>query len=104
MRLKQYLITLFLMFTFLQVTELKADSELQALDIVDWHVHVAGLGHGDSGNFINSQMRNNFRFGFFLRWMNVTEAELEQYGDQIVVERVNQRIEQSKYIDHAVIS
>ena len=30
--------------------------------IVDIHVHVAGLGYGNSGSFINEDMRNNFRF------------------------------------------
>lgn len=77
--------------------------ELEDLNIIDWHVHVAGLGHGDSGNFINKEMKDNFRFRFFLKWMNVTEEELEQYGDQIVVERLNNKIEQSRYIDQAII-
>ena len=79
------------------------NNTLQELNITDWHVHVAGLGHGDSGNFINDTMRNNYRFKFFLKWMNVTEADLETYGDQIVVERLNKRIEDSKYIDQAII-
>lgn len=80
-----------------------ADDELQKLNITDWHVHVAGLGHGESGNFINDTMRNNFRFNFFLKWMNVTEEDLETYGDQIVVQRLNKKIEESKYIDQAII-
>jgi uncharacterized protein len=80
-----------------------ATEDLEQLTIIDWHVHIAGLGHGDSGNFVNQKMRNNFRFRYFMKWMNVTETELETYGDQIVVERLNEGIEQSNYIDFAVV-
>jgi len=85
------------------MTELAADEDLQQLNIVDWHVHVAGLGHGDSDNFINDAMYNNYRFKFFLKWMNVMEEDLEKNGDQIVVKRLNEKLKQSKYIDQAII-
>ena len=77
------------------MTELAADEDLEQLNIVDWHVHVAGLGHGESDNFINDAMYNNYRFKFFLKWMNVMEEDLEKHGDQIVVKRLNEKIEQS---------
>jgi len=80
-----------------------ANEDLEQLTIIDWHVHVAGLGHGGSGNFVNEAIRNNYRFKFFLKWMNVTEKDLETHGDQIVVKRLNEKIEQSKYIDRAII-
>ncbi len=79
------------------------NQELEQLSITDWHVHVAGLGHGNSGNYINEAMYKNYRFKFFLKWMNVTEEELETHGDQLVVKRLNDKIEQSRYIDKAVI-
>lgn len=103
--MKRLLISRFALILVLLIpmSQPKANEELERLNITDWHVHVAGLGHGDSGNFINDAMRNNFRFWFFLRWMNVTEEELETHGDQIVVERLNERIEASKYIDQAII-
>ena len=101
MKIRQYYSLIFLLlFTGNSVI---ASDELEELNIIDWHVHVAGLGHGASGNFINKEMKENFRFGFFLKWMNVTEEELEQQGDHIVVERLNKKIEQSKYVDQAVI-
>ena len=96
-------IILFSLLNFFIATNVMADDAIEALDITDWHVHVAGLGYGESGNFINQQMRDNFRFGFFLKWMNVTEAELAEHGDQIVVKRLNEKIEQSRYIDQAII-
>ena len=80
-----------------------ASDVLEEAHIIDWHMHVAGLGFGDSGNFVNDEMRNNFRFKFFLRWMDVTEKELEQNGDQILIKKINDKIAQSKYIDQAIV-
>jgi len=80
-----------------------ASDVLEEAHIIDWHVHVAGLGFGDSGNFVNDEMRNNFRFKFFLSWMDVTEKELEENGDQILVKKLNDKIAQSKYIDQAIV-
>jgi len=79
-----------------------ADDRLEDMHIIDWHAHVAGLGYGDSGAFINDEMRNNFRVRFFMRWLGVTEKELEAEGDQIVVRRLSEKIAQSKYVDQAV--
>jgi len=76
---------------------------LEQAHIIDWHVHVAGMGFGGSGNFINEEMRNNFRFDFFLSWMDVTEEELEEYGDQILVKKLGDKIVRSKYVDQAVV-
>ena len=76
---------------------------LEEAHIIDWHVHVAGLGYGDSGNFANEEMQNNYRFKFFLNWMNVSEEELEENGDQILIKKLNDKITQSKYIDQAIV-
>lgn len=76
---------------------------LEEAHIIDWHVHVAGLGFGNSGNFVNDEMRDNFRFKFFLSWMEVTEKELEENGDQILIKKLNDKIAQSKYIDQAIV-
>jgi len=71
--------------------------------IVDVHVHVAGLGYGDSGCFINEGMRNNFRFPFYLWAMGVKEEELEQHGDRILFDRLSSRIAASQTVGKAVI-
>lgn len=76
---------------------------LEEAHIIDWHVHVAGLGYGDSRNFVNEDMRNNYRFKFFLKWMDVSEKELEENGDQILIKKLNDKITQSKYIDQAIV-
>jgi len=71
--------------------------------IVDMHVHVAGLGYGDSGCFINAGMRNNIRFPFYLWAMDVTEEELRQHGDRLMLDRLSSRIAASETVDKAVI-
>lgn len=103
MEMKVKLFYLFFSLNFLTTTNVFANEDLEKLTITDWHVHVAGLGYGESGNFVNEGMRNNYRFDFFLKWMNVTEDELKTFGDQIVVKRLNDKLEQSIYIDQAVI-
>jgi len=80
-----------------------ASDDLEELHIIDWHVHVAGLGHAGSGAFINKQLRENYRFGFFLKWMDVTEDELAEQGDQILFKKLHDKISQSRYIDQAVV-
>lgn len=71
--------------------------------IVDIHVHVAGLGYGESGCFINSAMRENFRFPIYLRAMGVTASEIEAEGDQILVRKVSQAVAESRSVSLAVI-
>jgi uncharacterized protein len=71
--------------------------------IVDLHVHIAGLGYGDSGCFINETMRENFRFPFYLWAMDVTEEDLEKHGDRFLLQQLSGKIAASKTIDQAVI-
>jgi len=73
------------------------------LHIIDWHAHVAGLGLKGSECYVNKEMRENYRFRYFMKWMNVTEKELVEHGDQIVVKRLNDKIEQSRYVDAAIV-
>jgi predicted TIM-barrel fold metal-dependent hydrolase len=76
---------------------------LEALHIVDYHVHAAGLGYGGSGAFLNKEMRENFRVHFFLRWVGVTEEELEAEGDQLVIRRLSKNIARSRFVDQVVV-
>ncbi len=93
---------LFVLVVILHGARVSAEG-LEQEHIIDWHVHVAGLGYGDSGNFINKGMRDNYRFGFFMKWMDVNEDELKEHGDQIVVKRLNDKVTQSKYVDQAIV-
>jgi len=71
--------------------------------IVDAHVHVAGLGYGDSGCFINAKMHDNFRFPFYLWAMGVSEEELERSGDRILLDKLSAKIKSSATVAKAVV-
>ncbi len=71
--------------------------------IIDFHTHVAGLGYGNSGCFINREMRDNIRFPLYLWAMGVSLDELEAQGDSIVVKKVSDAVAQSTRVDKAVI-
>jgi len=107
--MKRILLLLSLIVITLSVFATIHSTDLGELDpgsgksIVDMHVHVAGLGYGDSGCFINEGMRNNVRFPFYLWAMGVSEDELRQHGDRIVLERLSHRIAASQTVDKAVI-
>lgn len=53
--------------------------------VVDFHIHVAGLGYGDSGCYINKETRDNFRFPFYLKAMGITEELLMEKGDTAII-------------------
>ena len=76
---------------------------LEDLQIIDWHVHTAGLGYGDSGCFINEKMRASLRFKFFLKMFDVTQDELKEYGDRVIFRKLDRKIRESRYVDQAVI-
>ena len=59
--------------------------------IIDFHAHVAGLGYGNSGCFVNKEMRDNFRFHFYLMAMGTSLDELERGGDQIIFKKIRRK-------------
>lgn len=71
--------------------------------IVDFHAHVAGLGYGGSGCFINEEMRNNVRFPFYLWAMGVSMNELRTQGDGVVFKKISDAVAKSSKIDKTVI-
>jgi hypothetical protein len=71
--------------------------------IVDMHCHVNGIGAGGSGCFISDEFRKNWRFAFYLRSFGVSEQELLEKGDGLVVERLSQLLAESKFVKKAVV-
>ena len=71
--------------------------------IIDMHVHVAGIGAGGSGCHVSSGLRNNWRYKTYLRAFGVTETELYAQGDAIVIQRISEKIAESKYVKGAVV-
>ena len=71
--------------------------------IIDIHCHTAGIGAGGSDCFVSNAMCRNFRFGFFLSAFGVSVNELQQHGDRLVLERLSQRLEESRLVSAAVV-
>ena len=71
--------------------------------IVDLHVHTAGIGAGDSGAFVNREMRDNFRFRFYLRAFGVTEDALNDAGDGLVFAKISAQVAASERVGKAVV-
>ncbi len=70
---------------------------------VDMHAHVAGIGAGDSGAFINQEMRESLRFPFYLRAFGVTEREVLAQGDALVAAKISAHVAASKRVRKAVL-
>ena len=87
----------------LVATPARMPSRPPAAEIVDLHVHTAGIGAGSSGAFVNREMRENFRFRFYLRAFGVTEEELNEAGDGIVLARINAQVAASERVARAVV-
>jgi len=71
--------------------------------LIDCHCHAAGIGAGGSGCFVSRRMRRNLRYPVFLRSFGVTERELEQEGDILVLRRLSEWVAQSRMVAAAVV-
>jgi hypothetical protein len=71
--------------------------------IVDMHCHVNGIGARGSGCFISDEFRKDLRFPLYLRSFGVSEQELKEKGDDLVVERLSQMLAESKFVKKAVV-
>lgn len=70
---------------------------------LDMHTHVAGIGAGNSGCFVSDELRNSYKFHFYMSAFGVSVEEVQSAGDQIVVAQLSQRVAQSKYTAQAVV-
>lgn len=71
--------------------------------VIDIHCHTAGIGAGGSGCFISPAMRNSLRYRFFIKAFGVTEEELEQQGDRLILERLSGALAASHRVAKAVV-
>ncbi|MBX3748194.1 MAG: amidohydrolase family protein [Verrucomicrobiae bacterium] len=78
-------------------------TDLPDRPIVDLHCHIAGIGAGDSGCFVSPAMRANFRFKIYLDAFDVTEADLIEHGDMLVVRRLSELLARSRHVHQAVV-
>ena len=90
-----------IVFALIPTADLEASSTAE--DLLDMHVHAAGIGAGGSGAFVNQEMGESWRFPFYLRAFGVTRAELEARGDGLVIARISAQIAASRRVRKAVV-
>ena len=71
--------------------------------VVDIHVHTAGIGAGGSGIFVSDRLRDGYKFGFYLRAFDVSVEELERGGDVVVLRKISAKIARSTRVSRAVV-
>ena len=70
---------------------------------VDMHVHAACIGTEDNGCLISEEMRNGYKFGFYLKAFDVTFEELEREGDGIVLRKLSEKVRTSETVSKAIV-
>lgn len=70
---------------------------------VDMHVHVGCIGAGGSGCFVSPELRDGYKFPFYLRAFDTSQEELEAKGDVIVIEKLSRKIAASRLVAKAVV-
>lgn len=71
--------------------------------VLDMHCHVAGIGAGDSGAFISERLRNSWRYRIYLSAFGVTEGEVLEQGDSLIVQKISEQLAESKQVGTAVL-
>ena len=70
---------------------------------LDCHVHTAGLGASGSGCFVAPALRKSFKFPIYLKAFGISEKELREQGDGIVLDRISAGLASSGSMGAAVI-
>ncbi len=82
---------------------LQTTTALPDSPIIDLHCHAAGIGAGDSGCYVSPALRSNVRFRIYLQAFGVTEAELQQQGDRLLLDRLSKTLTGSRHVKAAVV-
>jgi predicted TIM-barrel fold metal-dependent hydrolase len=72
-------------------------------EIIDIHCHVAGIGAGGSGCFLSTSMARSWKTRFYFRAFGVSESELQQEGDGLLVQRLSRRLATASRVQAAVV-
>ncbi len=71
--------------------------------VLDMHVHTAGIGAGDSGCFIGRNLRESYKFRWYLKAFGTSLEELQREGDAVVIRHISERIAASRTVRKAVV-
>ena len=75
----------------------------RASSVVDIHCHTAGIGAGESGCFVSKALRSSYKFRIYLDSFGVNLPALKANGDALVVQRIAERVRDSKQVDAAIV-
>lgn len=71
--------------------------------LIDMHCHAAGIGAGGSGCFVNPILRKSWKYRIYLKAFGVTEAQLQQEGDALVLRRLSEKLAEARRVEKAVV-
>jgi hypothetical protein len=67
------------------------------------HCHTAGFGAGGSGARVSQALRESWKFKLYLKIFGTSEEEVNEKGDEIVMDVIVRQVEKSQFIDDVVI-
>ena len=70
---------------------------------LDSHVHTAGIGGGNSGCFLSKELKASFKYGLYLKAFDVTEKDLLNSGDKLILKKISDKLSKSKTVGAAII-
>jgi predicted TIM-barrel fold metal-dependent hydrolase len=73
------------------------------MKVIDVHCHTAGIGAGNSGCFISKSMARSWKTGFYFRAFGVSEAEIREQGDDLILRRLSTLLGSSSRVQAAVV-
>lgn len=76
--------------------------DVPSKDLIDMHVHFACLSE-KNGCYVSPDFQKNWKMGVYLSSLEVSRQDLTRFGDEIVIKRLSDRIENSKYIKKSVV-
>ena len=71
--------------------------------IIDMHCHTAGIGTGGSGAVISGNLRDSWKYDVYMKSFGSSDEEVHEYGDQILVDKIVDSIQDSEYVDGVVL-
>jgi len=76
---------------------------VEGTPIIDLHCHAAGIGSGGSDCFVAEGLRQSWKYSFYLRAFGVTDDELTEQGDALLIRRLSERLGKSRLVTAAVV-
>lgn len=72
-------------------------------NIVDMHVHTAGLGFGESGAFIANELKDSYKFDIYLNAFGTSVSEIQEQGDGVVLKKLADLVRNSRFVEKAIV-